>query len=271
LKTKTSIGILGCGWLGKATAKVLCAKGYEVKGSVTTTKGLEELKSIGVKPYVIKINQDRDIKNLEAFLKDLKVLVIAIPPKTSQSDFSLLNAMTAMFMNYDFSHLDKLIYISSTGVFKDGHQAVYNEDSAPNNTTDRGKTLMALEQLILGLKQIRKAMVLRYGGLIKQGGRHPVHYLSGRKHIANPKAPVNLIEQKDAVNLLLKIIEAKDNLNLYHGVCPWHPFREDYYVQKAKEFKLDLPEFEQDKASVGKIVHSDKTQNDLNFEYKSKI
>lgn len=268
MKSKPEIGILGCGWLGKAVAKVLIEKGYKLKGSTTTSDGLQALLDLGVQPFVIHLKPQRPISNLESFLSGLQALIIAIPPKFRQDENQLLNAFKMMFENYDFSHLEKLIYVSSTGVFEDGIDVYYDEDSIPNNTSKRGKNLIDLEEIIVGQNQV-KSSILRYGGLIKKGGRHPIHYLSGKKDIPNPDAPVNLIEQSDAVNLLCKIIESSTQLKIYHGVYPSHPSRKEYYNRKSEELNLPPPEFISSKTSIGKTILSEKTRADLSFEFMS--
>jgi nucleoside-diphosphate-sugar epimerase len=271
LKKKPQIGILGCGWLGKATAKILIAEGYNVKGSTTSVKGSDTLKTLGIEPYVIELKTELQTENLDQFLLSLNVLVIAIPPRMSENELVLLEALKLMFKNYDFSGIQKLIYVSSTGVFKDDINAVYDEDSKPNNSSERGKYLRALEGLILNQHSMTQAKILRYGGLIKTGGRHPAHYLKDKKNVANPEAPINLIEQSDAANLLCKIIESSSQLKIYHGVNPSHPNRKEYYTTKAKALQINPPEFSIGKVSLGKTILSEKTQADLNFEYKSSI
>ncbi len=271
MKKTHQIGILGCGWLGFATAKKLIANGYDVKGSVTSEEKIHQLQTAKIKPYVITLTHQPQIANLKSFLSDLDILVIAVPPKIKQDKSLLTAAFETMFKNYDFSPLKKLIYISSTGVFKDDFEAVYHEESLPNNTSIRGQILIGLEKIILEQEQILNKTVLRLGGLIKQGGRHPVHFLSGRQDIANPEGPVNLIDQSDAVNLLCHIIEHKNPLNVYHGVYPYHPSRKEYYTQKALELKLEKPVFETHEKSVGKIILSERTQEHLEFFYQTKV
>jgi nucleoside-diphosphate-sugar epimerase len=271
VKHKPEIGILGCGWLGKATAKVLLDKGYKVRGSTTSGNGLEALKKIGVKPFVVNLKPESLVDNLDDFLSGLQTLVIAIPPKFRQGETELLDSFKLMFKNYDFSSIQKLIYISSTGVFKDGKDLKYDEDSTPNNKTDRGQYLIVLEDFILNQNTIEDKYVIRYGGLIKHGGRHPVYYLSGKKGIKNPNAPVNLIEQADAVNLLCKLIEATPIKTFFHGVYPSHPKRIEYYTSKAYELNLEIPEFAHTEKYIGKLIKSDLTCKHLNFEFKSEI
>lgn len=265
------IGILGCGWLGKALAKELLLNHYKVKGTTTSSNQIETLEKVGIKAYQIQLKPTKVIGDLDDFLKGLEILVITVPPQFNKSETNLSQALKNVFTQYDLSNLDKLIYISSTGVFADGVDKIYDENSQPNNESPRGKHLIDLENLIKKQNQVQNISILRFGGLIEHQGRHPVYYLSGKEGITNPKAPVNLIEQKDAVDLLLKIIEKSSHSKIYHGVNPLHPCRNDYYIKKAETLNLKLPVFDDPRISIGKMIASDITQRELKFEYKSGI
>ncbi len=272
MKTQNNciIGILGCGWLGQALAKKLVSKPYHVKGTTTQDENLETLGKIGIDSFKVEIYSDHIKGNLKSFLKNLDVLIIAIPPKLSQTKDSLKRGLEYIFTTNEFSTLKKLIYISSTGVFADGKNKTYDENSKPNNRSSRGEYLEELESLVLKQKQIQNINILRLGGLVERGGRHPVHYLSGKAEVPNPKAPINLIEKEDAISLIVKIIENKTiDKNIFHGVYPKHPEREIYYTDKAKELKLKPPMFEKSSLNQGKIIKSEITQNILEFRYSN--
>jgi nucleoside-diphosphate-sugar epimerase len=107
---------------------------------------------------------------------------------------------------------------------------------------------------------------LRFGGLIGED-RNPIRFLAGRNNIENPNAPINLIHQDDCIGILLKIIESNCWGETFNAVAPFHPSREDYYTQKAKEFQLELPIFAASKPSVGKTILSDKLEKVLNYQF----
>ena len=96
-------------------------------------------------------------------------------------------------------------------------------------------------------------------------------FLSGRKGISNPLAPVNLIQQQDAVQLIVKALQQENFGSVFHGVYPLHPQKEEYYTQKAKLFNLALPEFATDKTSEGKKISSAETQEELQFTFQHSI
>lgn len=269
METK-SIGILGCGWLGKALAKKLITKNYSLKGSVTRVEGIKNLEDQGIQAFQIDIDENALHGQIEKFLKDIEILIIAIPPKFKKGEEHLYAGLKKFFETYDLSGIKKLVYISSTGVFKDGKNKIYTEDALPNNNSERGKYLIKLENLILDHVTIADKSIVRLGGLIKHQGRHPIKYLSGRENVPNPDAVVNLIEQTDAVNLLIKVIESDHNaLRVYHGVNPNHTSRKEYYTKKALDLHLKPPLFTEGETSIGKTISSEITSRTLNFKYKS--
>jgi nucleoside-diphosphate-sugar epimerase len=271
LASKTHIGILGCGWLGKSVAEVLLSKKYKVKGTTTSSEKLQTLQKIGVKAFLVELKPEYTSKEFQLFLENLDVLVIAIPPQLKSEENHLLIALKHSFEQFNFSSIKKLIYISSTGVFSDGINKIYDENSVPNNLSFRGKSLMDLEDFIRNQNSISQVSILRYGGLIENGGRHPALYLTGRHNIKNPNAPINLIELKDAINLLISIIEKTETMPVYHGVYPKHPNRQNYYIKKTKELNIDLPVFEKTSDSIGKLIKSGLTCKQLNFKFESEI
>lgn len=264
-----TIGILGCGWLGKPTAEDLISRGYKVKGTTTSADKLESLNKAGIEAYHVELLPNKISKEFQLFLNDIDVLVIAVPPKLKNGQNDLGRAFQNAFTNFDFSSIKRLIYLGSTGVFKDGIDKVYDENSIPNNDSFRGQSLINLEQVIKIHKNINQVCILRYGGLIEHGGRHPVHVLSGKEDLKNPDAPVNLIELQDAIQLLINIIETPRCLPIYHGVYPEHPTRKDYYTNKALELNLKPPQFVAQQKSKGKIILSQKTQSHLKIRFKN--
>ena len=73
-----TISLLGCGSLGFPLAIKLLQNGYKVRGSTTTPSKLQQLKQVGISPYLI------DVENMipvDFFISD--VLVLTLPYKKS--------------------------------------------------------------------------------------------------------------------------------------------------------------------------------------------
>ena len=109
--------------------------------------------------------------------------------------------------------------------------------------------------------------IIRFGGLIGDD-RHPVRFLSGRKNIENPNAPINLIHQEDCIGIIISVVKLHAWNEIFNAVAPFHPTREEYYVKKAVALGLGLPEFNYSNSSVGKTISSEKIQNRLKYTFK---
>lgn len=262
-----SIGILGAGWLGKPLAFYLQNQGYQIKTSVTSTDKMKQLKTELQDVFCIAISEEALVGNVEDFLKDLEVLILAIPPK-SQESLMQKKIKTLYTHLKNHPHL-KIIFISSTSVFLDQHPfATYDEESLPNAETINGLDLIATENFIK--TQQNPWVILRFGGLIG-ADRHPVKYLITKTNNQNPAAPVNLIQQTDCILLIEEIIKQEEFNQVFHGVNPHHVSRKEYYTQKAIELGLSIPLFLEETQQTGKIIRTDITVKRLNFQYQSEI
>jgi nucleoside-diphosphate-sugar epimerase len=147
--------------------------------------------------------------------------------------------------------------------------SVITEATNPDPNTENGKQLVATEQLLQNNKNFQTT-IIRFGGLIGND-RHPIHFLSGRKNIENPDAPINLIHQDDCIGSIESIIEKECWNEIFNAVAPFHPTRKTYYTQKAMELNLPLPEFDESKPSLGKTILSEKITTVLEYKFQTPL
>lgn len=268
---KKNISILGTGWLGLPLAKRLLEQGWWVKGSTTSEEKLALLQEQGIMPFLISVEPEGIEGALQQFLEGSEVLIIDIPPglrRDPKKRFS--EAIRKLASEVEKAGIKKVLFVSSISVYEEtGSFPIYTEDTMPNTTSAAGRELAASEE-ILQKNALFETTVLRFGGLIG-AGRHPVKYLAGRKNLSNPLGPVNLIHQKDCIGIILKLLEKGIFGGVYNAVYPLNPPREKYYVQKAREAGLEVPEFDASKASVGKIISSSKVMRELEYEFSTMI
>ncbi|GHA23392.1 epimerase [Salinimicrobium marinum] len=265
------ISILGCGWLGLPLAKELQKQGHRIKGSTTSAEKLGILSSEGIQPYQISVSSEGISGEIQEFLAETNVLIIDIPPglrRDPEQDFA--GGIEKIVKEVEKSGLKKLLFVSSTTVYEDTAEIpTYTEEDAPNGTSEAAKQLISVEKMLLQ-NVFFDACILRFGGLIG-ADRHPVKYLSGRKNISNPLAPVNLIHQQDCINIISAILK-KDAFNgIYNGVFPEHPTKKEYYSKAAIERNLPVPEFDFDAPSQGKIIDASKVERELGVKFQNKI
>ena len=261
----TKISILGCGWLGFPLAKALLENGFTVNGSTTSTEKILSLKNVGISPFLIELGEVAINGNVSEFFDESQVLIIDIPPKlrgTSTENFVAKIKKLIPFI--EKSGIKKVVFVSSTSVYSDENLFV-TEETIANPDSESGIQLLSCEQLLQNNSHF-KTTVVRFGGLIGDD-RNPIRFLAGRTNIENPNAPINLIHQEDCIGILLKIIESNCWGETFNAVAPFHPSREAYYTQKAKEYDLELPIFATSKPSIGKTILSDKLEKVLNYQF----
>lgn len=262
------ISILGCGWLGLPLAKELLEKDHVVKGSTTTTDKMNILSREGMIPYLIKILPEGIQGDITSFLSDAEILIINIPPGLRKDpDYDLLERMGRLKYQIEKSAVEKVVMVSSTGVYEDTEEFPnYTESDAPNGSSERSKKLQALEELMKNSESYTTTIV-RFSGLFGPG-RHPVNFLSGKKNIRDPKAPVNLIHQKDCIGIINGIIKNDVWGEIFNAAYPEHPTKEEYYSRLAKEKDLALPEFEHSSRSNGKVIGTVNIKEKLGYDFE---
>ena len=259
------ISILGCGWLGLPLAENLIEKGFSVKGSTTSPNRIGELESKEIEAYIIELLSDEILGDFKCFLQNSKTLIIDIPPKLrGENPESFVDKMKSFVETAVLnSSIENVLFISSTSVY--GNAAIFvNEETIEQPETLSGKELLETEYFLQQQKAF-KTTILRFGGLIG-GSRNPAKSLSGKANIASPNAPINLIHQDDCMGIITAIIEQGFWGEKVNASAPYHPTRKEYYVSKAKELGLPLPEFEENDTS-GKVIDSSKLIKELGYHF----
>lgn len=277
------ISILGCGWLGLPLAKSLLEQGFLVNGSTTSLEKISILEKAGINPFIVSLSavevSDETKISIEQFLNNSEILIVAIPPKLRGDSKDTSTALSMTFVKkieslvpfIKNSTVKKVVFVSSTSVYQDGTSTALSvtELDNPEPNTENGKQLLEAEQLLQSNKNFQTT-IIRFGGLIGKD-RHPIKFLAGRKNIENPDAPINLIHQEDCIGIIESIIGLGLWNEIFNAVAPFHPTRKEYYTQKAMELNLPLPEFDESKISIGKLISNTKIETVLNYKFKNKL
>lgn len=233
------ISILGCGWYGLALAKKLISLGYDVKGSTTSTAKLDTLKSAGITPYLVNIEEDSIQYDQDFF--DCNILFIAISPKSRSplvEEYS--SKIKAIATAATKLGVKQIILISSSGVYQDGNFKV-DETVVPQPNTESGIALLKAEDFLKSNLSFTST-IIRFAGLIGPGRNLSKHF-AGKKDLPNGLAPINLIHLTDCLGLSLAIIQKKAIGKIYHGVSPSHLTKQEFYTKACLASGLEKPTF----------------------------
>jgi nucleoside-diphosphate-sugar epimerase len=260
------ISVLGCGWLGFPLAIRLDNLGYKVKGSTTTKKKLSVIKQNGIEPYLINLPDSFENLEIESFW-DADLLFLNIPPKVRQgkNGESFIQIIEQLIQRAQKKPIGWIIFVSSTSVYSEKGGLLKEEDTDINHTSRlSGEVLLRAEDRLRdsGID----TTILRPGGLYGYG-RHPVHYLSGRKNLKDASKPVHLIHQEDCLNIIIEVIKMQKKNTVYNLVSDGHPPKVEFYKSAAEYFDLPAPHFKPDKQKNYSIISNEKVKQDLAYTF----
>jgi nucleoside-diphosphate-sugar epimerase len=260
---RTTISILGCGWLGTALGKNLLQKGYIVKGSTGTNDRYNELEFTGIQPFFIRIEPDSiEIDYFSFFNTD--VLVISIPPKRVENIIDIFPGQIKKVIELIRQmKIPKVLFVSSTSVYEPTNKEVREGDEGKPEKPS-GRAILQAEKILLNETGFQTTVV-RFGGLIG-ANRNPGRFLAGKKNVP-AGTPVNLIHRDDCVEILSQIIEKNIWGEVFNACSPVHPTKKEFYSKAAEVSDLPTPEFD-DIHEKYKIINSDKLVQRLGYRFK---
>ncbi|PZX58422.1 nucleoside-diphosphate-sugar epimerase [Algoriphagus ratkowskyi] len=233
----TKISIIGLGWIGLPLAQLLQKSGQDVVGSTTSAQKLEKLKDQGVEAIHFSLVPFPQGLSFQKLFKS-EVLVINIPPRTRSTDGKLyLEQLKFLRSIVDQSDIQKIIFVSSTGVYPNLNQEVaYSEEELITTQTAGNIIQLKGEDSFKGDKALT---IVRFGGLLGDD-RIPGKYVAGRENV-NSNNRVNYIYRNDAVRMLAWIIEKELWNEVYNGVAHLHPTRKEVYERNVLDLGLEPP------------------------------
>lgn len=241
------ISILGSGWLGKSLAFALKEKKYHIKASNRTSKNVADFKQAQIEPFVIDLEKENTI--LKAFLES-DVLIICLASKNIALFKKIIHSI-------EKEQLKKLIFISSTSVYKEENKEVFE------GSTKQNSHLVQIEKLFLENKCF-KTTILRFGGLFGYD-RNPVRFISPNRKMKNPDGYVNLIHRDDCIGIIEQIIAQNIFGEVFNACASTHPNRKAFYTHCAQVNNKALPQFEENEPSKWKKINSQKLKKQLNY------
>jgi len=257
------IAILGLGWLGLPLTKTLSNKGLEVVGSITSAEKLMRLLKVGFPIRIIKIRKNNIEGNWKKFIANANTLVICMPPGQLNNEPENYWCQIEQICNRCSSSVN-VIFVSSTSVYADSNEIITEKDE-PNPTKKSGEIIVAAEKIILDHFG-DNATLVRFAGLFGEG-RHPGRFINPEKPLPNPNGRVNLIHQKDCIQLIEAIIEKDVYGEIINGCADKHPIRHEFYKKATENLGIDMFEYDPEEAPSGKIISNEKSKSTLGITY----
>ena len=212
-----------------------------------TDKYSDDFEFIGVcrsKKNNCKINHSLDISTCtnqlkEVFQEEGNVVYLAAPPPIGVEDLTLNHFLS----HIDKTKINKIIYISTSGVYGDKKDQLVNEKSELNPLTDRAKRRVDAEGQII--KSNIKYTILRVPGIYGKS-RLPLKRIADNLPLIKKDIckHTNLINAKDLSKIIIQCLANKLTENIVMNVSDGTPIKTtEYYLHIYDALKLEYPNF----------------------------
>ncbi|MFO0809858.1 MAG: SDR family oxidoreductase [Gemmataceae bacterium] len=216
--------VLGCGYLGKLVAE-RCER---VTALTRSPERAVEFQRRGWHPIIGDI-LDPSLRLPEA---DVTVFAVGFDRRTGRSRREvyvggLRNVLTLLPQN------NRLIYVSSTGVYAQTDGSEVNETSPTEALDETGRVVCDAERLLLEYQP--DAIRLRFAGIYGPGRFLRTESIKlGEPVPGNPDAWLNLIHVEDGARAVMAAIRCGASGEVYNVVDNEPVKRHDYFVHLAR-------------------------------------
>jgi len=164
VKPPEQVFIVGCGDIGTRVARLWQDEGVPVTG---LARQGDRLTAAGIPPYPADLDDPASLSALPA--NQALVYYFAPPPRQGRDDPRMTHFLQAL--DQQSSRPQRIVYISTSGVYGDQQGAVVSEQTPANPQVDRARRRYAAEQILRewGREHAVPVIVLRVGGIYGPG------------------------------------------------------------------------------------------------------
>ncbi len=234
----SSVFIVGCGDIGERVAQLWQAREVTVSGLARSPASRARLESKGIAAVHGDLD---DIRSLTALPAHNALIYYFAPPPGGGADLRMAHFLGAVPPD---RLPNKIVYLSTSGVYGDHQGGWVNEDTPPNPQTLRAKARLAAETALLDWGQIKKipVVILRVGGIYGPG-RLPIGRIKqGLPVVRREEAPyTNRIHADDLARVCVAAAEHGTNRRIYNVCDGEHSTMTDYFNAVADCLGLPKP------------------------------
>jgi nucleoside-diphosphate-sugar epimerase len=255
------VAIVGSGYIGTALGVQLLEAGaaVEVRATTTSAARLDELASLGFKPYELVLGgtgESRRQGNLVDILRGTALVYFTAAAGGRQNidryrriyvegGRELVNAAAE-------AGVGRLIYTSSCSVYGQTDGGWVNEQSPTRPSTEHGDVLLEAERVLLDADEASsvESTILRLSGIYgpNRGPQNFADRLAGQEKTGG-EAYLNLIHRDDVVEALVRLAAVR-----HRGVLNWSDdrpaTRREYYDRILSDADLPLVRWIEDPSAA---------------------
>lgn len=236
-----NILILGCGDIGRRVAKIWRQTNLPIYGVVRSHASETVLKHLNIMSIQADLDDKTRIDSLP--VKASLLYYFAPPPGKGQEDTRMFNFLTAIS---ETQLPQKIVYISTSGVYGDQAGKLINEETAANPQIDRARRRYHAEQQLQHWSNLNAVplVILRVGGIYGPG-RLPLKRIKDRIPMVyeNLAPQTNRIHADDLAQVcyLAATRTSGQAVHIYNVSDGSNSNMTEYFNTIADYFKLERP------------------------------
>lgn len=229
--------IIGCGDIGCRIARML--NGCSIRGLVSSQSSADALQRLGVAPVLADLDVPDDLSGLS--VEGQVVYYLAPPPQDGEIDTRMRHFIEAV----GDQRPQKLVYISTSGVYGDCQGAWVTEDWPANPRAARARRRWDAEQQLMAwsAKNGFPVVRLRVGGIYAPDRLPVARIRKGLTVICPEEAPwSNRIHADDLARVCIAAAERGESGDIYNAADGHPTTMTDYFYQVADYLGLPRPD-----------------------------
>ena len=230
------VTIVGCGDIGARLASSCLEEGSDVRGWVRSAQSVRRLTELGITASQVDLDQPlADPPSLDGE----QLYYFAPPPPSGSEDSRVARLIDRLGTD---GQPQKVVYLSTSGVYGDCRGAWVDETRQPAPAVDRAKRRLDAEHRWRAWSECsgRPLVILRVAGIYGPG-KLPIERLRKRvPMVSEDDAPItNHIHSTDLVRVALAAMQRGASGEVFN-VCDGHPESMTRYFNQVADF-LQLP------------------------------
>lgn len=212
--------VAGCGFLGRAAAAALLARGDRVTGVRRSPSAAAELEALGIEPLILDLTTPGAAERIPEGVDAILACQSARGDGAAPYRAAYVDANRALLSAAQARRVRAFVYTSSTGVFGQTSGGDVDEDSKTAPAGETGAVLVEAEQLILRAAVAgAPARVLRLSGLYGPGRAFAVDRVRSGAMALGPgdETWMNFCHLEDAVAFAVAALDRGRPGAVYHG------------------------------------------------------
>jgi len=247
--------VAGCGWMGRALARALLARGDRVTAVRRDVAPLEDLRALGAATLALDLADPASAARVPAGVEAIVACQAAGADGVEPYRAAYVRANETLLAAAGRLRLRGLVYTGSTGVFGQRDGSDVDERTPPAPASLAAGVLVEAERLVLGAAERGvPARILRLSGLYGPGRAGILDRVRSGALALGPdgEAWMNFCHLDDAVAAAMAVLERGRDGAVYHGTDAQPARRREVVEWIAARLGIDPPRSGGDGIAAGR-------------------